>query len=244
MMVRILLAALLAGLLGGVFATAAQSVKVIPLIVAAEGYESGESEIGHSHGNEETGGQIQAHSHGKDDPTWIPADGSERLFYTLLSNLVVGVAFSLLLTAVILFFNQKVAWKSGLLWGLAGFLTFVLAPNLGLPPELPGTQAAALGARQAWWLATVLCTGLGLALFAFFRHIGLMVLGVALIAAPHLYGAPAPAHHNMMAPAYLAVEFVVASVATAFVYWLFLGGVLGWLLDKAMQHDGAKEQSA
>lgn len=40
----------------------------------------------------------------------------------------------------------------GLLWGLAGCATFVLAPTLGLPPELPGTAAADLTLRQTWWI--------------------------------------------------------------------------------------------
>ena len=43
MLTRVILAALVAGLLAGVFATAAQSVRVIPLILQAEAYEEGVS---------------------------------------------------------------------------------------------------------------------------------------------------------------------------------------------------------
>jgi cobalt transporter subunit CbtA len=123
------------------------------------------------------------------------------------------------------------------LWGLGGFVTFVLAPNLGLPPELPGTASGDLAGRQAWWLAAVACTGAGLSIFAFKRHVGWMIAGVALIAAPHVLGAPHADVHESLAPASLAVQFVVASIATAFVYWLFLGGVLGFLLSKAIARE-------
>ncbi len=57
-----------------------------------------------------------------------------------------------------LVFNQTLTLHPGLLWGLAGFVVFVLAPNFGLPPELPGMQAGDLMQRQIWWLATVVLT--------------------------------------------------------------------------------------
>jgi cobalt transporter subunit CbtA len=136
--------------------------------------------------------------------------------------------------------NQAIGFQSGLVWGLAGFITFVLAPNLGLPPILPGTVAAELTERQLWWLATVACTGAGLAIFAFRRHLAWMAAGVALIAAPHVLGAPKPETSDSLAPASLAVEFVIASVATAFVYWLFLGALLGFLLSRAIAREQEK----
>src|ERR1700745_2045609 len=59
-----------------------------------------------------------------------------------------------------------VTWRTGLFWGLAGFATFTLAPGLGLPPELPGTEAAPLLQRQLWWVTTAAATGGGMALLA------------------------------------------------------------------------------
>jgi cobalt transporter subunit CbtA len=233
MLVRVLLAAIAAGLLGGIFATAAQAVRVTPLIIAAESYETKAAPEGHVHDHGAT--VVDGHSH--DVEAWAPADGWERTLYTLISNMVVGVGFALLVTAAVLVSNHAIDIRSGLLWGLGGFVTFVLAPNLGLPPELPGTVSGDLGGRQAWWLAAVACTGAGLSIFAFKRHIAWMVAGVALIAAPHVLGAPQAAVHESLAPASLAVQFVVASIATAFVYWLFLGGVLGFLLGKAMARE-------
>jgi cobalt transporter subunit CbtA len=233
MLVRVLLAAIAAGLLGGLFATAAQAVRVTPLIIAAESYENQAAPEGHVHDHGAT--VIDGHSHGV--RAWAPADGWERTLFTLAANMVVGVGFALLVTAAVLVSNQSIDIRSGLLWGLGGFVTFVLAPNLGLPPELPGTVSGDLDARQIWWLAAVACTGAGLCIFAFKRHIAWMAAGVALIALPHVLGAPRAAMHETLAPASLAVEFVVASIATAFVYWLFLGGMLGFLLNKAIMRE-------
>jgi len=56
--------------------------------------------------------------------------------------------------------------NSGLLWGAAGFLIFSGSPALGLPPELPGMTAAALDARQTWWIGTVIATAIGIGLFS------------------------------------------------------------------------------
>ena len=64
-----------------------------------------------------------------------------------------------------------------------------------------------------------------------------LLADLALIAAPHVMGAPQADVHESLAPASLAVQFVVASIATAFVYWLFLGGVLGFLLSKAIARE-------
>jgi cobalt transporter subunit CbtA len=240
MLVRVLLAAIAAGLIGGIFATAAQAVRVTPLIIAAETYETAgelaggaaQAPAAHSHGD------AAAHDHGEAGHDhgggWAPADGWERTLFTLMSNMVVGVGFALIVTAAILVTNQAISVQSGLIWGLGGFITFVLAPNLGLPPVLPGAAAADVSVRQLWWLATVACTGGGLAIFAFRRHLAWMAAGVALILAPHVIGAPRPEVADSNVPASLAAEFVIASVATAFVYWLFLGGVLGFLLNKAI----------
>lgn len=240
MLVRVLLAALLAGVLAGAFATAAQSIRVNPLILEAEKYE-GQGDGGHSHAttNTEAGhSDGEGHSHGtaasEEAEAWAPEDGFERVFYTLVSNVLVGVAFSLILTAAILLCRQPISLQSGLVWGAAGFVVFVLAPNFGLSPELPGMPAADLNERQIWWLATVILTAGGLALFAFAEKMPFMLLGTILIALPHIYGAPMPDSHASAVPASLAVEFAVATIVTSGLFWLLLGGVLGNFLQRAL----------
>ena len=85
------------------------------------------------------------------------------------ANLVTAIGFALLLVAASEFAGGIAGWRQGLLWGLAGFAVFTLAPGLGLPPELPAMPAAELGARQVWWFGTVAATAAGLALIAFRR---------------------------------------------------------------------------
>jgi len=233
MLVRVLLAALFAGVLAGVFATAVQSYRVIPLILEAERYEGVEEVGGHSHSAETTSEET---ADGEEE-AWGPADGGERLFYTGLANVVVGVAFSLILTAAVLVLNQSLSWRVGALWGFAGFVVFVLAPNFGLPPELPGMPAAEVLPRQIWWVATVALTAIGLGLFAFKNGLIWMLLGLVLVLAPHLYGAPQPISHESLVPANLAAEFVVATIIASLLFWVFLGSVLGALFERAMKQE-------
>ncbi len=65
----------------------------------------------------------------------------------------------------------------------------MIAPSLGLPPELPGIPAP-LTPRQLWWLATALATPIGLWLVVFRRSPPRAILALLLLAAPHLIGAP------------------------------------------------------
>src|SRR5260370_596802 len=104
------------------------------------------------------------------EPEWAPETGIERAAYTLVADLLTAIGFALLLAAGFTLRGGAVTWRDGLFWGLAGFATFTLAPGLGLPPAIPGTEAAPLAARQIWWLATVASTGCGLALLAFTRR--------------------------------------------------------------------------
>jgi cobalt transporter subunit CbtA len=114
-------------------------------------------------------------------------------------------------------------WREGLLWGLGGFVVFTAAPGLGLPPELPGMPVAELTARQIWWIATAAATAAGLCLLAFRPAAWAAVLGLGLIALPHLIGAPlAPESHSEV-PAALSHRFVVVVTLTSLLFWGLLG---------------------
>ncbi len=242
MLVRVLLAAIFAGVIAGLFSTAVQSHRVIPLILEAERYEGDGAADGHSHGTAESGqagDEKTSEQIVEETESWAPTDGGERLFYTGLANIAVGVAYALLLTAAVLALNQTMTLRSGLAWGAAGFVVFVLAPNFGLPPELPGMQAGDLQARQIWWFATVILTAIGLGLFAFKQGLVWALLGVALIIAPHLYGAPQPLSHESLVPANLAADFVMATLVSSLLFWLFLGAALGYGFEKAMKQEEA-----
>ena len=77
-----------------------------------------------------------------------------------------------------------------LAFAVAGFASVALAPGLGLPPELPGSEAAPLAARQAWWVMTAAATGMGLYLIAMRRSLIAILGGLVLLIAPHVAGAP------------------------------------------------------
>lgn len=204
---RILLSGLIAGILAGLVATAVQYVGLAPLIRSAERREA-----------------AAAHATAAEHHGWEPATGLQQTGYSLLANCLAGIGFGLMLSAG-LALGGRVDLGRGLLWGMAGYLAWSLAPALGLPPELPGSAAADLGLRQAWWLGTAIATSAGLGLLAFSRPPVLRLGGLALIALPHLIGAPQPASPGGAAPEDLARAFALVSLAMTGLFWLILGGV-------------------
>jgi cobalt transporter subunit CbtA len=230
---RLFFAALCAGLLAGVFATIAHQIGTVPIILKAELYEEAAQHAA-----------APAHSHGQQaapEPAkteWSPENGFERTAYTLLADLLTGVAFALLLSAGLALRGREIGWREGLFWGLAGFAAFTVAPGLGLPPEIPGTEAAPLLARQMWWLATAAATAGALALLAFARRPVWIVLAAIVIVTPHVFGAPQPADHASAAPAALARQFVVAATVTSFLFWLVLGAAAGYFYRRFVPRPG------
>jgi cobalt transporter subunit CbtA len=216
---RLVYAALCAGLLSGIFAAGAHQIGTVPLILEAETYEAAAqhaSALTHAHGATAV--------HEDSTPGWEPETRTERAVYTLAADVLAAIGFALLLAAGFTLRGGAVTWREGLLWGLAGFVIFTVAPGLGLPPELPGSEAAPLAGRQLWWLATIVATGGGIALIAFTRRPGYAILAAVLIALPHLYGAPLPAEPAVAAaPEALAQRFVVAAMLVSFLFWLALG---------------------
>jgi len=159
---------------------------------------------------------LEAHSHAA-PPT---------IFATAAANIVLATGFALLLGAAFSLRSRR-GWREGLLWGVAGYAVFFIAPSLGLPPELPGTESAALHERELWWAGTVVTSALGLWLAAFAEKPLLRVLGLALIAAPHVIGAPQAALPGATVSFQLARDFIIATcIANAFL-WLSLGGLFG-----------------
>ncbi|MEX5508939.1 CbtA family protein [Pseudomonas paralactis] len=214
------------GLLAALLLTLLQSLWVSPLILQAETYEKAPvaTEVAHEHG-----AGAAAHSH--DAEAWEPEDGWQRVLSTTGGNLVVAVGFALMLAGLYTL-RAPTRTAQGLLWGLAGYATFVLAPTLGLPPELPGTAAADLTLRQTWWIGTAASTAAGIALIVLGRNGLLKVLGVAILAVPHVIGAPQPQVHSMLAPEALEAQFKIASQLTNVVFWLALGLISAWLFRR------------
>lgn len=144
--------------------------------------------------------------------------------------MVLATGFGLLLAAA-MSLRGHAGWARGLAWGAAGYAVFFVLPSLGLPPELPGAPAAPLHGRQAWWIATVVLSGAGLGLLLLSRATWLRLLGMGMIAAPHLVGAPRPATLGGP-PQELVSAFTRAAFLANAVMWLCLGSVVGSLLRR------------
>lgn len=238
--------AALAGLLAGIILAALQTYATVPLILQAETFENAGAPA-HDHGAASTkpATAAPAESHHHDEEAWAPADGFERFAYSAAINAVSGIGFALLLVAISEFAGGIVNWRQGVLWGLAGFAVFTLAPGLGLPPELPAMPAADLGARQTWWIGTVLATGIGLWLIAFQGTVALSLVGLALIVAPHVIGAPQPESHESPIPEALHHQFVVAVTVTNLIFWVALGGIVALVRPRfAGSTDGLRNSFA
>jgi len=171
--------------------------------VYEEAAQAATAAAGHDHSTETSA--IRSHEHDHEADAWEPANGVERTGYTVLANISMAIGFALFLAAAICVSGRQVGWRSGLLWGAAGYLVFFVAPSLGLPPEVPGTQAAPLHDRQLWWLLAAGSTALGLGIFVYARHRLLKLLGLVLLLVPHLVGAPQPEVHASAAPESLAL---------------------------------------
>jgi cobalt transporter subunit CbtA len=226
---RLVAVAALAGSLAGVLLTAVHQVTTVPLILRAEVFEDAATAA-----SEQAGANAHSgHTHSDEPATaWQPRDGFERIGVTALSDIATGIGFALLLVALSELCGQRLNWRRGLHWGLGGFAAVTLAPALGLPPELPGTEAAALFDRQLWWVATVILTATGLGLVFLVRKPLPALVGVGLIALPHFYGAPQPAVHGSLAPAELAREFAFAAILAGLVFWVALGLLAGFFQQR------------
>jgi len=194
-----------------------------PLILAAEVYENAATPPGADHAG--SGGE---HS----SPAGPDGLDFERALSTLLVDVLAGVGFAFLLTGAVALVGRPVDWRRGVAWGLGGFAAFFAAPSLGLPPELPGMQAADLAARQAWWLATALATAVGLGLAAVSARAWMKALAAALIVLPHVIGAPSVAHAPGTVPAELASEFAIATMVVTGLFWMVLGGLTGYFYNR------------
>ncbi len=225
---RVFLTGIVAGLLTGLAFTLVQAFTTVPLILQAEVYEAGgaaSSDHAHAPG-------VAAHEH--DATAWSPAEGLERSFYTGLANIITAVGFGLVLSACLALHGKPVDPRRGVVWGLAGYAVFSLAPALGLPPEVPGSIAAELAARQAWWFFAVGGAALGLWLMIFGRASWMWGLGIVALALPHAIGAPHPDGYGDAVPPELAAQFVAASIATMAVFW----ALLGWFAGAAFRRLG------
>src|SRR5947208_2618341 len=108
--------ALLAGTIAGILLFIYQYFVMVPRIVAAEAFEA------HQDARAE-----REHEHSE----WKPGNGWERSFFTAASTILTGVGFAALLLSIITLGGFGLDVRRGLLWGVAGFACFTVAPALG-----------------------------------------------------------------------------------------------------------------
>ena len=212
-----LTSAVFAGVAAGLVAALLQFVFVIPSLLEGELYETG----------------ARVHFSAGAAPESVrgaPGLGTDwgRHLMTVAFNVVGYVGFALLMVAAMALAEMRgltrITPRQGLIWGLCGFIAVHLAPAVGLPPELPGTIAGEVGARQTWWLGTLVATAVGLWMIAFGRT-PVALGGAALMIVPHVVGAPHLDTYWGVAPPELAAHFATLSLGTAAVGWTVLGGL-------------------
>lgn len=223
---RLFTSAAWAGLVTGIIAALLTILLVVPLILQGEVFEAG----AHAHDL----GTVQ-HDHPDAAPGATAAGLWGRHAQTFAMSLVTYLGFALLLVAGFALAARRgvrIDTRAGLLWGIAGFLAVQLAPAAGLPPELPGTGAADLASRQVWWVATVIASAAGIALIVTARGLASVLAGAALLALPHVVGAPAPDSFAGTAPPELAAQFVARALAVSAACWAVLGATAGWFWSR------------
>jgi cobalt transporter subunit CbtA len=214
MLMRIIGCALVAGSIAGGVGALLQQALVVPLILDAEVYEAGAA-AAHVHAED------TARVHGATEA------GAGRALTTVVMTVAVNVGFALLLLAAFHARDARPTLPEGLVWGVAGFVAFMLAPAAGLAPELPGSAAGPLAERQLWWAATAVTAAGALWLIAFVRAPWAVAAAVALLALPHLIGAP-HADPAGAAPPELAAAFAARALAVGLAGWALLGAACAW----------------
>lgn len=236
---RIFAAALGGGIGVGIAIALLQHATLVSMILTAESYESGVA-AGHTHALASPGGHGMAPSstpivpavHEAAMPQAKGAEPPWRTVSTFIATTLTSVGFAFLLAGAFAVSGREVDAREGLLWGLGGFAAFALAPAFGLPPELPGSVAADLLSRQIWWICTAAATLAGLVLMVFVRGSWAVPVAVALLAAPHIVGAPHPHTGAGSVPPELAASFAARSLGVNAVFWALLGLATGALYSR------------
>lgn len=238
---RLFLTAIMAGFISGSIIAVIYQFTTVPLIHFAETFENKEK-------NESASVNKTIYSeaaiilvHGakkyQNNAPWEPENEFQRMFYTTLTTIFTGIGFALLLVSGMVMKNQAVDARRGVLWGACGFLAFTLAPAMGLPPELPGTAAGDIIARQTWWISATIAAIVGLWLLVFSESVIYRTIGSIIIIIPHIIGAPHPEAFSINGPpAEIAAKFVAVSITVSGLFWIFLGGFSGYFfarLDKS-----------
>ena len=223
MLYRLLITGLISGIVAGAVATIFHFFMVQPLILEAEKYEIPSSVV--------TKSEKPSHTHTHEPQ--LTGNGIMRGTFTFIANLIVGIAFGILLATGLTLYGRPIGWVEGIGWGTAGFLAFSLLPALGLPPELPGSATAELFPRQVWWLSTAFASVIGIALVVFNSQYLWKAIGLTALIVPHVIGAPKPPPSAVgSVPPELAAHFVVNTLFFTAIMWVILGITSSYVMQR------------
>ena len=158
MLSRFIISAVFAGAAAGLLTCLLQLVFVQPVLLHAELYEGGDL----VHFGAEA---VSAHPE-------LPGFDLMRDGLSVIFTMLTYTGYALILIGAMSFAEERgtpINTRWGILWGIAGFVAFHLAPGFTLAPEVPGVAAADVTARQIWWFATVAAAVVALWLIAFGR---------------------------------------------------------------------------
>jgi len=226
---RILTSALFAGAAAGLIAALLQLVFVQPVLLHAELYETGE--LVHF-----GGAAVSAHPE-------LPGFDLMRDSLSIVFTMLTYTGYALVMVALMSVAEGKGAeinGRTGLIWGLAGFITFHFAPGLTLAPEVPGVAAADVADRQIWWTATVATAGVAMWLIAFGSNKISYVIAAALLLLPHLIGAPEPDSFSGPVPTEIGALFAARAFGVGMVAWALVGSFAGYF----WQAEGARAEAS
>lgn len=251
---RLVWLALVAAVIVGTAHWALIQWQAVPIIAAAEAFEHRKAatmnEVTSGHTTSQAH-EIQAghtHTHGHDDAVdheqavWEPQDGFERSAFTLLASVLLQFGLALALLTAITFASRRHSFMSeplraSMLLAAAGFLCLFAWPALGLPPEIPGLDAARLGSRQGWWALAAGCAALAIAIAGVGRGRSRWLIAAICLAIPFVVGAP----HISTNPLAgfdgesarqlrdLEARFLWLTIGISIAQWLLLGVTCGLL---------------
>ena len=219
----IIYSTLLAAFVAAAIMIVAQQFWLNDLLTKAEQLQANQvsSVAAKQHGNHHHG----QHHHG---------DKTERVavWQSFIAHFFTAWGYGLLLCGLIHLGRRRFSWQIGLLAGFGGFIVFMLAPSLGLPPSLPGSPLAPLEARQMWWLLSVLC-GIVALWMLFQRSMRFRAAAIAVASIPYIIVSP-PESSAVLLPQLSALnqQFFYITLLTTLVFWLLLGSISGWMLSR------------
>lgn len=214
---RLFITAVFAGAAAGVLAGLLQLVFVQPVLLHTELYESGA--LVHFGGSPNSATPA------------LPGFDAVRDVLSVIFTMLTYTGYALIMVAVMALAEDRGAVinaRTGIIWGIAGFVAFHFAPGFTLAPEVPGVAAADVAARQVWWFATVISAAIAMWLLAFGTNWLMWGGAVVLLLAPHLIGAPQPDQFAGPVPTELGALFAARAFGVGFVAWVLLGCFAGF----------------